>query len=252
MKWAAGDEGYCAFLYAGVFVGVDGLLHFAEFVGHAVVDDPDSGEGGEVGEQLHVEGIEVVVALTDGTDDASYGHTFGESRGEAAGDYGVATVEFGVARQLFEHCMARVPAFPDERTELLAAFDFGRQAQVGVEQRDDACRVRTYDVDYTYHAVLVHDTHLRAYAVERPFFDGDVVVGTCYGIVDYVRYDEVVTGERGVDCHRVGIFAFAEPCQLVAQLQHLLFEFGIATLEVFVDVTESEIGCHRTGGAVYA
>ncbi len=239
------------FLDVGVLLGVNLFLDFAELGSHAVIDDADGGEGGEVGEELDVEGVEVVITLADRADYASDGHPFGKCRGESAGDDGVALMKLGMARKFLEHCTARILTFPHERAELFAPLDLGGESQVGIKQRDDARRVRTDYVDYAHHAVLIHNSHLGAYAVKRTLLDGDIVVGARDGVVNDVCHDEVVARQRGVYLHRVGVFAVTEAGQLVAQLEYLLFQLGIAPLEVFVDVAQTEIGSDRAGGAVY-
>jgi len=239
------------FLDVGVLLGVNLFLDFAELGSHAVIDDADGGEGGEVGEELDIEGVEVVITLAYRADYLADRDSFGECSGESAGDDGVALMKLGMARKFLKHCTARILAFPHKRAELFAPLDLGGEAQVGIEQRDDARRVRTDYVDYAHHAVLVHDSHLGAYAVKRTLLDGDIVVGAGYGVVDDVSHDEVVARQRGVYLHRIGVFAVTEAGQLVAQLEYLLFQLGIASLEVFVDVAQTEIRGDRAGGAVH-
>ncbi len=108
----------------------------------------------------------------------------------------------------------------------------------------------TNHIDNPHDTILIHDPHLRLYAIEPPLVEGDIIVGVVDGIVDHMSDDKLIAGESRIGSHRVGIDGFAISVDYRIEAIDFELEIRIPALEVLVDILEREIGVYTIGGRV--
>ena len=109
-------------------------FYLTELVGHRVGDDPYGAERGEIGEEFHPQGEEVLVVVAQTLDDGAYRHTLWEYSREAARDDRVAHGEYRMAWKLLKYSLLRIGAVPNERTDVIVALYLARESKMIVEQ----------------------------------------------------------------------------------------------------------------------
>ena len=152
--------------------------------------------------------------------------------------------------QLFEHGFVGAVAVPYKRTEVVGALELARQAEVRVEKRYYSRARRPYVAHDAYNAVAVYHTKLGLDAVVAALVDGDVVVGVGNAVVNHVGDNKLEVWHARVYGHGVLVSLLCHQVDALLQAHNLGLKFGIAAVEVVVDVVEVEIRGHIVGTLV--
>lgn len=94
------------------------------------------------------------------------------------------------------------------------------------------------------HTVLVYHAEFGAYAVASAFVDSEIVERARNRVVYHVRHNKIEVTHIVFEHKRIHISGLLHKVELLLHLHNLSLQLGIASVEVFVDVVQAEIGGH--------